>query len=288
MTDINLAKTFKIAAAGIVGTALAFSSFTTLKETERGIDYQFGKMKTGTVENLRGSGFSFKAPWTSVTKVAIDLQSENYDDVHTYTKDNQVITATLSVMYKIPQTQIVNIYKNNPDWKTKLETTVFDAAKSALGHQEAQNVAQNRDAIMKAVTLETQTKVRQLLNIEVIDVKMPNFEFTKDFENSVADAAKSKAELNRKITEKEQASVDSAKTVINAQAAKSKAQLEADAAAYTTIKTKEAEAQAFERIQSAVGRENMGTYLTTTKWNGQYPSVVAGNGGSILNIPAPK
>jgi regulator of protease activity HflC (stomatin/prohibitin superfamily) len=211
-------------------------------------------------------------------------------------------------MFRVPEGKLVEIYKNNPDWQSKLQTTVFDAAKGALGQIEAQNVALNRESIMQKVTKETQEKVSSLLGIEVVDVKMPNFDFTDDFERSVSQAAQAKAVLNQMQTELEQRKVEAEKTVVDAEAQAKKQKAMAEADAYATKVSMEAkanglllvataESRGFEQMKAAVGVENMQTYLLTKAWNGQMPWV-AGTGTtpvldmrgfmpSLLNAPAP-
>lgn len=310
MQNIVTPKKALLAFTAVAGLGLAGGSFTILDETERGIDYRLGKMVTSDVSELRPQGFSLKTPFlTSVKKVDISLQQRNYSQVETYTKDNQVITANLSVFFTIPTERIVAIYKNNPDWEQKLETTVLDAAKSALGKQEAQNVAQNREEIMKTVTEDTRRQVSALLGIQVSEVKLPEFVFDSDFEKSVADAARAKADLNRKQTELEQQRVEKDKTVVNAEARNEAAKLDADAEAYRLQKEKEgeaigklalaeAEAKGFRQIVESIGRENMDTYLKTSRWNGEVPQVSGSEGGTIIDLrtaapvvtnkPAPK
>lgn len=282
--DLNPAAVAK--AAALVVLILLFllaGPFVMLEQTQRGIDYRFGKMLTASVSDLRQPGMSFKLPFfVSVTKVNVAQQQEDFDKVQTYTKDNQVITASLSVYFRVPEDKIVEIYKNNPNWERMLQSAVFDSYKGALGGQEAQFVAQNRDVIMKQVTEETRTKVGNLLGLEVTSVMMPNFDFNDEFEKAVADAANAKAELNKKQTELEQAKVDAQTRVVEAQAAATSAKETADGSSYAIIKNKEAEAQGFRSIAQSIGQENMATYLYTTKWSGNVPQVQAGNGSSSI------
>ena len=298
MQNIVTPKKALLAFTAVAGLGIAGGSFTILDETERGIDYRLGKMVTQDISELRPQGFSLKTPFlTSVKKVDISLQQRNYTEVETYTKDNQVITANLSVFFTIPSEKIVSIYKNNPDWEQKLEITVLDAAKSALGKQEAQNVAQNREEIMKTVTEDTRRQVSALLGIQVSEVKLPEFVFDADFEKSVADAARAKADLNRKQTELEQQRVEKDKTVVDAEARNEAAKLDADAEAYRLQKEKEgeakgklalaeAEAKGFQQIVGAIGQENIDTYLKTSKWNGDVPQVSGSEGGTIVDLRA--
>ena len=291
--NISLKQIFGgVATAVAVGVGL--SCFTMLDETERGIDYQFGKMLTQNAGDLRPQGFSWKLPWTSVTEVEIGLQQKDYEGVETYTKDNQVITAKLAVMFKIPQEKIVQIYKNNPDWENKLEKTIYDSVKAALGRQEAQNVAQNRDAIMKQVTQEAAVQVGGLLGLEIVAVQLPNFDFNEEFEHAVASAANAKAELNKKQTELEQSVIDAKKEIVTAEGKATAAKKTADGQAYgDRVKLEEqakgnlaaalAQAEGFEKIKASIGEANIGTYLLTKQWNGAVPMVAGGN-GTIIDL----
>lgn len=283
------------ALAAVFVAATALDSFNIIDQTQLGIDYRLGKMITDSADQLRTPGLNLKVPFiTSIKKVQIDLQQRDYDNVVTYTKDNQIIDAKLSVFLKIPAEEIVSIYRNNPAWESKLETTVADSFKSALGKQEAQNVAFNRDAIMKTVTEEVAHDVRALLGINITDVKMPNFDFDDDFEKAVGLAANEKAVLERKRTELEQSRVDKDKAVVTAEG---KALAEKEAAGATAFRIEaeakaqangelaklKAQAEGFQQVADAVGKENMGTYLTTNKWKGDVPQV-SGGGGTIVDL----
>lgn len=269
---------------GAIGAALlslftVFGSATVMPETSRGVDYRFGKITTVDTAQLRKPGLNFKTPFVdSIIKIPIDLQHRDYENVDTYTKDNQIIHAKLAVMFKIPEGEILRVLRNNPDWESKLERAVLASFKDALGHEEAQNVAQNREKVMKAVSDETQLKVRELLGFEVTQVLMPNFDFDDDFEKAVSTAANAKADLNRKQTELEQEKVEAQKKIAQADGAAQSTRKTADANAYRIDVESKSQAEAYNRISQAVGPGNMGTYLTTSKWNGTVPSVSGGSG----------
>jgi regulator of protease activity HflC (stomatin/prohibitin superfamily) len=277
-----------------------FNSVVTIDQTERGLDYKFREMMTQDAGQLRQPGLSFKLPFVSSVKpINIALQQRDYENVMTYTKDNQVIDARLSVMFRIPEGKIIEIYSNNPDWESKLEKAVLDSAKSAFGRQEAQNVAQNREKIMEEVTQETAAKVRDLLGLEVQSVLMPNFDFDDAFEHAVSQAANAKAELNRKQTELEQQKVEKEKTIVNAEASAEAQKKAADAEAYQIsmkakadadglLLRKEAEAAGFQKVVNAIGKDNIDVYLITGTWDGKgniVPTVNgSGGGGTIVDL----
>lgn len=285
--NLQYSKVITPAILAILAASIFFGSVVMIPQTSRGVDYRFGKMTTDNTAELRQPGMSFKVPFiTGVEKVQVSQQQEDYENVTTYTKDNQIITASLSVYFKVPEDHIVDIYKSNPNWDSMLQSAVFDSYKSALGGNFAQDIAQNRDLIMKQVTEETQTKVRNLLGIEITQVMMPNFDFNKEFEVAVADAANAKAELNKKMTQLEQAKVDAQTRVVQATAESTSEKAKADGSAYAIVKNKEAEAEGFRKISDAIGQGNMSAYLYTSRWSGNVPTVMTGGGGQIFDMQA--
>lgn len=304
--NFSLSNTFKVVATALTGITMlgaALGSFTMLDETERGIDYQFGEMMTKDASELRQQGFSLKAPWTTVRKMDISLQQQNLEEVVTYTKDNQTITATLAVMFKLPVQDLIKINKENPDWEAKLETTVLDAAKSALGESDAAVIAQSREKIMANVTKETAEKVKTLLGIEIVDIKMPNFDFEEAFEKSVAKAADEKATLTGMNTQLEQERVTKEKAIVIAEGKAQAVKLAADADAYASkvkmeneatgkLALAKAQAEGFNKIVDAIGRDNIQTYLNSEAWKSggaKMPeTLVTGGNATALISPAVK
>jgi regulator of protease activity HflC (stomatin/prohibitin superfamily) len=299
----------KKAVAGVgVGAALAASlvfggsPVVQIDQTQVGIDYSLGRMTTQDVSQLRQPGLNFKLPFVQeIRKVTVSQQQRGYKEVATYTKDNQKITASLSVFFRVPVSQMIEIYKNNPDWELKLETAIENSYKNALGKEEAQFVAQNREEIMRKVTEETRSEVGRLLGIEITQVLMPNYDFNKEFETAVADAANAKAELSKKQTQLEQERIDAQKAVVRAQGERDSAKAKAEGDAYAieanaraqaqgTLLQKEAEAKGYQAIVDAIGKENMDTYLRTNKWNGTgglVPLVNGGGNSTILDARQP-
>jgi membrane protease subunit HflC len=307
---ISIPKIVGTVAISLGALTTAWNSFVVIEQTERGIDYRMGKMTTENAAQLRQPGLSLKTPFlTSVTKVRVDLQDRVYPKQETFTKDNQTIHSDLAVTFRIPEGNLVSIFKNNPDFESKLENTVLNGTKALFGQQEAQNIAQNRGEIVKSITEETQKEVAQLLGIEVVKVQLPNFDFDKQFKKAVADAANAKAVLNQKQTELEQQKVERDKTGVNAEGAATKQRLEAEAAAYATkqaadasayktttestaqaeanLRLSAAEATGYKRISAAIGPGNVSTYIKTKQWDGAYPKVMSSGGGSPIIVPVP-
>ncbi len=305
-----LGLSFKKVALGVVALAAfstAMGSFYTVGEVERGLKYRFGKLQTQETKDLIQPGLNFKVPFIEDVKTPrIDQQQIDLEGVQTYTKDNQVITASLAIIFKLSPDQLIRIAKENPEWKQKLKTVVADNFKGALGQEEAQNVASNRPTIMKNMTIATIERVKKLYGIGIMDVQMPDFAFDKAFDVAVRDAANEKAELEKQKTVREKADVLAATKVIEANADRDAAKAAAEATAYKIeidkkaeaagiLSTKMAEAKGIEAIKNAeaagfknivssIGKENIDTYLTTQAWKGNVPQIQAGGGNSAAMI----
>ena len=278
--DFNTGKLVKQIALGVTALTLLWSSFTTLKETERGIKYRFGKMVSQNKDDLLGPGFNPKWPWISVKKARVDLQHIDIEKMTTNTKDNQVITVENTIFFTTPEEDLVTIYKKNPDWEHKLEKASTDAVKSALGHTEAQNVASMRDSIMDNVTKETKSQIKDLLHIDIDRVLMPNYDFDDDYQKAVSAASNEKAILTGKQTKLLQDSIERQRTIMRTKASADSVKLAAEADAYAITTRKNAEAEGFERIQKVIGHDNMSMYMWSNKWDGKKATYEAGNGGT--------
>ncbi|PZQ47874.1 MAG: hypothetical protein DI551_02615 [Micavibrio aeruginosavorus] len=274
----GLKKIFTYLAGGLAGLSVIMGSAYSVDETQRGLEYQMGKLVTTNQNDIVKPGLNFKIPFVqSVKKFPVSFQQMNLQDVQTYTKDNQVITANLSYLYRAPESSLIRLARENPDWEAKMQTAVIDSVKGALGQYDATAVALNRNAIMAAVTKQVSNKVRGLYGIEVRDVQMTNFDFSDAFEKGVERASQAKNDQIRKRTELENARIDAQKKVVDATATADASRLSTDAEAYKSRTIKEAEADGFKVISAAIGQQNMKDYLYTQKWKGNVPAVQGGN-----------
>lgn len=273
----SIPKIFGTAAAGIAALTAAFGATYSVDETQRALVYQFGQLTTTSQKDVVGPGLHFKLPFVqSVKKYNVSFEQENLKDVQTYTKDNQVITANLSYLYRAPRTNLIRLARENPDWEAKMQTAVIDSVKGALGQYDATAIALNRNAIMAAVTKQVSQKVKNLYGIEVRDVQMTNFDFTDAFEKGVETAAAAKNDQIRKRTELENARIDAEKTVVQERAKADASRISTDAEAYKSLTVKQAEASGYREIAGSIGAANMDDYLYTQKWNGTVPQIQGG------------
>ncbi|MFZ4762788.1 MAG: SPFH domain-containing protein [Alphaproteobacteria bacterium] len=275
-----------IAVAGIGGgltLTTIFTSVQTLKQTEVGVDYEFGRIVTLKPSEFRQPGLSFKLPWRSVKAMDLSQQHLEIGNLETYTKDNQKIHVELTVIYRIPQDKVIEILERNPNYQQTLQSTATNAMKIVLGKNNAQDIAFNREQIIKDVTVEVEREASKLLGLEIVTTQVANFKFEQGFEQGIAQAAQAKAVLTQKQTEQQQIEVEAKTTAIKAQGDANAIKINADATAYATQK----QAEAYRTLVKEIGSENVAAYFLTQKWNGQVPAVLNFGGGSaIVQTPA--
>lgn len=276
------------AGAAIVGVLLYDSSYT-IEETERGLSYTFGSLDPqGPAEVLR-PGLHWKLPFAQTVRLMpVDIQSLVMGQVRTYTRDNQEMTATLVVNYRLPGEQLVRIAQRNPDFIQKLDAMTQDRFKKVLGVKESADISQQRREIVAEVTEDVARSALELYGIEVLEVQMPRFNFKAQFENAVELAAieKTKVKAQEQIRAQEAIKAETAKIKAAGQAdaaieaargKRDSIKLEADAVAYKIEREGAAKAAASEQLAAALAQNPwLVQYKLAEQWDGRYPAFVGG------------
>jgi regulator of protease activity HflC (stomatin/prohibitin superfamily) len=96
-------RTAAIAIVGGIAALIIFGgSFYTIDQGERGVILRYGAV-VGTAE----PGLGFKLPMIdTVVKISVQSRAKVYDDVNTYSRDQQPANITISVNYRLPADQV--------------------------------------------------------------------------------------------------------------------------------------------------------------------------------------
>lgn len=287
--------------AGGAALLLAWSALESafiVSETERGLRYTFGSLDTKAASDVLQPGLHWLIPFAQTARLMpVDTQSLTMNDVRTYTRDTQEMTARLVVNYRLAADQLVRIAKENPDFEQKLDEMTQDRFKKVLGTKESANIANTRREVLEEVTDYVASGALELYGVRILDVQMPNFAFTQQFETAVELAAieKTKVKAQEQIRAQEAIKAETAKIKAAGQAdaaieaARGRAnsiKLEADAVAYKIEREGQAQAEASRALAAAIAT-NAGVvqYKFAERWNGQYPMFIGGE--SMMPILQP-
>lgn len=265
----------------VIGLAIAvvvfaiLNPFTTVKSTERGVVYKFG-----AVSSKLGEGLHFVIPFIeSVKRIPITPQQMEIwiavGDNGAITKDNQTIGADMTVFYKFPDTEILNIARNfgTEVLQQKIKKDTTEAFKQAIGSITIFDVAKDQEAI-RAKVKEVAIAKLGTYPIVIDDVKISNYDWSEQFDQQIAQTMKIAQEAKQQEQQLKKVEIEAQQAVKKAEANKEAERLNAEAMelkgkgvkAYNDAITSNQRNMELEIELKKLEIEK----IKAEKWNGQY------------------
>jgi prohibitin 2 len=218
-------------------------------------------------EEFKPEGFGTKTPFTSTIIQMPVRQITREAEAECYSSDLQQVNMKLRLLYRIPESSIVKIYKDyaGDPFESLIEPRVQEALKEVTALQSAEQIVKQREQIKTRTLNAAREKVgRELLIIE--DLVLENIVLSKELE----------AAIESKMVQEQEAA--------KARFTQQKTQIEAD----TAVIRAKGEAEAI-RVRGEAVRENPGLVQLqiVEKWDGKAPLVVGGGGAGGANILLP-
>ena len=283
---------------GLIGAflvATGFSSFYTVKQSEKANVTLFGKAQYDTPV---GPGAHLKIPFfTDVDKVQTSLTTLHIPVFSVNTVDNQIVTLDLNFNYTIPDNKVNHLLyeigkAGSGDISESIIPVVKDRAGAVFNKQNTTTVSLNRDQIQAEVTKTVFETLRQQFGIEPHTLQFAEIKFSDSFvkSNELAVTAKNDAirEQNNQVKE----------TAL-AQQKVIKAKGDADAV-IETARGEKIKQELDGQGQSARLKAEIAVFgspaqyidylkaKAALQWDGQTPQVVSGNGGgATVVVPIP-
>ena len=268
---------FRTAAIG-VAAILAFliifgGSFYTIDQGERGVILRYGAV-VGTAE----PGLGFKLPMIdTVVKISVQSRAKVYENVNTYSRDQQPANITISVNYRLPADQVDKIYAEYGGEEgivnRLIDRRLFEQLKNVFGRFNAVTAIQDRAKL----NAETEDAIRKFIVGPVVieSVQIENIDFSDAYEQSIENRMLAEVEVQKLQQNAEREKVQAQITVTQAQARADAVRAEAEASAAATRLAGDAEADAI-RAKGAALRDNPSLISLTAaeKWTGQLPTTM--------------
>lgn len=273
---------------GLLIMSTFFGSWYTIDQGQRGVILRNGAI-TGTAD----PGLGFKLPFIdTVREISVQAHSRQYENVMTYSNDQQPAGITLSVNYRIPADKVMEVYEKfggEDGLLTRLlDRQVYEETKTVFGQFNAVKAIQQRAELNAQVMMAIQEAVHGPIIIDSVQIE--NIDFSEAYEASIEARMLAEVEVQklRQNAEREkvqaqiavtqaQGQADSNVAVAKAQAEATKLKAEADAFA---IRARgDAEAQAVEAKGKALS-ENPGltTLIQAERWDGKLPGMMVPGG----------
>jgi len=261
MSASTVARLIGIAVLIFVAVIVISSSSYVVEPGSRGVEVTLGQVSP----IFKPQGFGFKKPFiTTIVPVMIKQQTRGIK-ASCYSSDLQQVDMDLQVLYRIPESAVVQIYQGyaGDPFDSLIEPRVQEAMKEVTALDTAEQIVKNREMIKDKALASARVKVGSMLVID--DVVIQNIDLSKQLEDAI----------EAKMVQEQEA--DKAKFV------QQKAQIEAD----TAVITAKGEAEAM-KIRGEALKENPNfiQLQIVEKWDGKTPLVV-GSGMSGANMLLP-
>lgn len=259
----SIAANRKLVKMGVIVFALAvliIGSTFIIPPGHRGVLVTMGKVSPV----FAPEGVGFKLPFvTRVIPISVRQQTAVATS-ECYSSDLQQINVELRVLYRIPESMIVKMFRDyyGDPFDSLIAPRVSEALKEVTAMQSAEQIVKKREEIKSKTLTAARTKVGELLVIE--DVVIQNVALSKELETAIE-----------------------AKMVQEQEAAKAKfTQAKAEIEAQTAVIRAKGEAEAI-RVRGRAVQDNPGLVQLqiVEKWNGISPLVIGGGSGANILLP---
>ncbi|MBP5677839.1 MAG: prohibitin family protein [Bacteroidales bacterium] len=245
---------------GILAIIVVFSSFYTIKSTERGILSTFGRISENTIED----GLHVKIPFIQSVK-KINIQQKKFDGhENSYTRDVQTSEVDYTINYDLVRENVNKLYRNvGLDYHNRIVVPfVRSAMKEAFGNFAATEIVENRDAVRREIeaTLRRTLDSNYFMNIQF---QLVDIDFDDQFENAIKE---------KQVAEQEALKAKNVTIQIEEKAKQTKIAAEAEAEAMRI------KANALERNPKLV------SYEAVQKWDGKMPQYMLGNSVPFIEL----
>ncbi len=229
----------------------------------RGIKVTLGKAE----DQFLPEGFGWKTPFITQIQPIIVKQRTSKLRADCFSSDLQQVGLEVRVMYRIPETSVVQIYKQfaGDPFDSLVAPRVQEALKEVTASQTAEQIVKNREKIKQAAIIAARQKVGGIVSVE--DIVVRNIDLSPELERAIE-----------------------AKMVAEQEAVKSRfVQQQTEIEAQTVIIRAKGEAEAI-KVRGEALRLNPAflRLQIVEKWNGKSPLVVPAdpaNTGAKLLLP---
>ena len=270
--------------AGLIGLTVLGGSWYTVDQGERGVILRNGAI-TGTAD----PGLGFKMPIIDkVVDIDVRTRANLYENVMAYSRDQQTAGLNVSVNYRVPADQVLNVYENYGSVDALrsriLDRKVFDEVKNVFGQFNAVTAIQERARLVAEVQMAIQNAVRGPIIIESVQIE--NIDFSDAYENSIEQRMLAEVEVQKIQQNAEREKVQAEIKVIQAQADADARVAQAKAEAEAITLKGNAEAGAINaRGQALRDNPTLIDLVSAERWNGVLPTtMVPGSAVPFVNV----
>lgn len=253
--------------------SLFFGSWYTIDQGERGVI-----LRNGAYTGVAEPGLGFKFPFIdSVQEISVQSRAKVYENIESYSRDQQPASLTISINYRIPPDEVASVYSNFGSEEGLIarlvDRKVFEQTKNVFGQFNAVTAIQERARLNVEIAEAVRNSITGPIMIESVQIE--DIVFSDAYEDSIEARMLAEVEVQklRQNAEREKVQAEITVTQARAKADAVRAQAEADGEAIRIRGQAEADAI---RARGEALRDNPALIglVQAEKWNGQLPSTM--------------
>ncbi len=196
MTPQKIVKLVATGFLGLVALVTVISNIYVVDEGDRALI-----VRLGNIARVDGPGLNFKIPFIEDKYVySVRTRPADATRLSAYTMDNQIVTGSLLVPYRIDPAMISEIYtKYGVTFETGLMKQIMQGVyKEAIGDVDTMKLATERDTIGATIGVLLSDQLLPFgVVIDPTTVKLANIDFSKEFDLRIAEALNEKAAVEK-------------------------------------------------------------------------------------------
>ncbi len=273
--------TGRLVFTGIVALIVAlllFNSFFTVDQGYRGVH-----LRLGAVVGIAQPGLGFKIPFLDrVVMMRTQTNSKVYDQMETYSRDQQLAELRMSVTYRLVPELVDEVYAQfgSEDGLVQrlIDRRVNELARTVFGQFNAVEAIQQRSSLNLQIYEEV-IKAIDTPSVIIESVQVEDVAFSTAYEQSVEARMMAEVEVQRRSQELEQQRIQAQIVVTQAEGDAEARVAQARAQAEATILAGEAEAQAIRAKGEALrDSQELIALVTAEAWDGALPTTMPPGG----------
>jgi len=265
-----------------------FGSFYTVDQGTRGVQLRYG-----AVTGIANPGLHLKLPFIDKVKfVSVQNQTQVYDKLEAYSRDQQPAAMRVSVSFHIPDAEVEALYAQYGSIDAMVERLISrklpDELKNVFGRYNAISVIQDRTQF--GIDVSAAVKKGTIGPLAIDGVQVEEIEFSQAYEDSIEKRMMAEVEIQTKRQNLDTEKINAEIAVTQAKARADSALAEATAQAEATRIRGEAEASAIKARGDALRQNADLVQLTLAeKWDGKLPdTMVPGGSVPLLDLKSVK
>jgi regulator of protease activity HflC (stomatin/prohibitin superfamily) len=290
---------FVIGLTLLVVLGIALDSFFIVNPTEMAAVRRFGQV---TTPEPLPSGLYFKLPFFDrVDVLQVSLDTFKIEELVVYTIDNQPVTISVSMSYRIPKEAVLRLMyqvgrAGSVDIAENVRPVLSDRIARIFAKTNTTKISEQREQIGNDIRQSVRQSLSELFGLEVADLQISAVRYSAAFEASVEAAVKAKNEAIAAENTVKRIQFEGEQKVVTAKAEAEALVAKAEADKQAKILAAEAEAKAIEleglakanalQLQAEAIKNNpeMIELTKAQNWNGALPQTILGSVTPLLNV----